>query len=69
MNVNAPYPQYRQRYSGSELSAAALTRGLGTKVRRTNICKIGFHMQDLTVLLLTATLYILWILGMIGVIT
>lgn len=54
---------------GSELSAAALTRGLGTKVRRTNICKIGFHMQDLTVLLLTAALYILWILGMIGVIT
>ena len=53
---------------GSELSAAALTRGLGTKVRRTNICKIGFHMQDLTVLLLTAALYILWILGMIGVI-
>ena len=54
---------------GSELSAAALTRGLGTKVRLTNICKIGFHMQDLTVLLLTAALYILWILGMIGVIT
>jgi energy-coupling factor transport system permease protein len=54
---------------GSELSAAALTRGLGTKVKRTNICKIGFHMQDLTVLLLTAALYILWILGMIGVIT
>ncbi|MBP0987869.1 MAG: energy-coupling factor transporter transmembrane protein EcfT [Oscillospiraceae bacterium] len=53
---------------GSELSAAALTRGLGTKVRRTNICKIGFHMQDIAVLLLTAALYILWILGMIGVI-
>ncbi|MBR2085553.1 MAG: energy-coupling factor transporter transmembrane protein EcfT [Oscillospiraceae bacterium] len=54
---------------GSELSAAALTRGLGTKVRRTNICKIGFHVQDIAVLILTAALYILWILGMIGVIT
>ena len=54
---------------GSELSAAALTRGLGTKVKRTNICKIGFHAQDIAVILLTAPLYMLWILGMIGVIT
>lgn len=52
---------------GSELSAAALTRGLGTKVRRTNICKIGFHVQDIAVLLLILTLYIFWILGMLGV--
>ena len=54
---------------GSELSAAALTRGLGTKIQRTNICMIGFHIQDIAVLLLTAALYILWILGMLGVIT
>ena len=53
---------------GSELSAAALTRGLGVRVRRTNICKIGFHMQDIAVLLLTTLLYVLWFLGMIGVI-
>ena len=53
---------------GSELSAAALTRGLGTKVKRTNICKIGFHIQDIIVLLLTILPYVLWILGMIGVI-
>ena len=52
---------------GSELSAAALTRGLGTKVRRTNICKIGFHIQDIAVLLLILTQYIFWILGMFGV--
>ena len=52
---------------GSELSAAALTRGLGTKVKRTNICKIGFHIQDIIVLL-TILPYVLWILGMIGVI-
>ncbi|MCR5144912.1 MAG: energy-coupling factor transporter transmembrane protein EcfT [Lachnospiraceae bacterium] len=31
---------------GDELSAAALTRGLGGTVKRTNICKIGFHIQD-----------------------
>lgn len=31
---------------GDELSAAALTRGLGAPVRRTNLCRIGFHWQD-----------------------
>ena len=31
---------------GEELSAAALTRGLGGNVERTNICKIGFCIQD-----------------------
>ncbi len=53
---------------GNELSAAALTRGLGTKVRRTNICRIGFHTADIAVILLTAAPYILLILGMIGVV-
>lgn len=31
---------------GEELSAAALTRGLGGTVKRTNICQIGFKVQD-----------------------
>ena len=31
---------------GDELSAAALTRGLGAPVKRTNVCEIGFHWQD-----------------------
>lgn len=31
---------------GEELSAAALTRGLGGKEKRTNICKIGFGFWD-----------------------
>lgn len=31
---------------GDELSAAALTRALGAPVKRTNICEIGFHVQD-----------------------
>lgn len=53
---------------GSELSAAALTRGLGVRVKRTNICKIGFHLQDLAVLFLSISIYGLWILGIMGVI-
>ncbi len=32
---------------GDELSAAALTRGLGAPVKRTNLCNIGFHAQDI----------------------
>lgn len=31
---------------GEELSAAALTRGLGGPSKRTNICRIGFRWQD-----------------------
>ncbi|MGD8399680.1 MAG: energy-coupling factor transporter transmembrane component T [Bacillota bacterium] len=32
---------------GEELSAAALTRGLGNPVKRTNLCRIGFGVPDL----------------------
>lgn len=31
---------------GDELSAASLTKGLGNTQKRTNICKIGFNIQD-----------------------
>lgn len=37
---------------GEELSAAALTRGLGGEARRTNVCEIGFSAQDAIVLLI-----------------
>lgn len=37
---------------GDELSAAALTRGLGAPVKRTNICKIGFRIWDIIAILL-----------------
>lgn len=37
---------------GEELSAAALTRGLGAPVRRTNICEIGLHIRDYAAILL-----------------
>lgn len=39
---------------GDELSAAALTRGLGAPVRRTDICKIGFHAQDVLMIAICA---------------
>lgn len=37
---------------GEELSAAALTRGLGAPQKRTNICKIGFGPLDIFFFLL-----------------
>ena len=37
---------------GEELSAAALTRGLGAPQKRTNICKIGFAPLDIFFFLL-----------------
>lgn len=52
---------------GEELSAAALTRGLGGPVKRTNICKIGFHMQDIALLFLCLGAFIaqvyVWLAG------
>lgn len=51
---------------GEELSAAALTRGLGGTVRRTNICKIGFHAQDILVILLCMIPLVLLALQLLG---
>lgn len=51
---------------GEELSAAALTRGLGGEVRRTNICKIGFRFWDWVILTLCAVPFVLLILEMTG---
>ena len=52
---------------GEELSAASLTRGLGGPVKRTNICNIGIHLQDIFMLLLCAAglvaQIVLWIRG------
>lgn len=45
---------------GDELSAAALTRGLGAPVRRTNVCKIGFHAQDVVLMLVCAVCFVLF---------
>lgn len=48
---------------GDELSAAALTRGLGAPVKRTNVCQIGFHVQDMIAILLCAICFALFLLG------
>lgn len=37
---------------GEELSAAALTRGLGKPVKRTNICEIGFQVTDIILIII-----------------
>lgn len=52
---------------GEELSAAALTRGLGGTVHRTNICRIGFHVQDILVILLCLAPLSLLLLQTIGI--
>lgn len=44
---------------GDELSAAALTRGLGAPVKRTDICKIGFHVQDIIMIVLCIACFVL----------
>ena len=54
---------------GSELSAAALTRGLSTHTHRTNICKIGFRLPDAIVWLIMLTPYVLLILNKTGVVS
>lgn len=52
---------------GEELSTTSLTRGLGGPVKRTNICNIGLHAQDVILLLLCLAGLIvqvfLWIRG------
>lgn len=48
---------------GDELSAAALTRGLGAPVKRTNICKIGFRAWDFVAILLCITAFAAMIIG------
>ena len=52
---------------GEELSASALTRGLGAPGKRTNICRIGFRVQD--ILLLAGCVFVIavWILELCGV--
>ncbi len=47
---------------GDELSAAALTRGLGAPVKRTNVCQIGFHFQDVVAILFCILCFIVFLL-------
>ncbi len=43
-----------------ELSQAALTKGLGSNVKRTHICEVGFRVRDYILLLLLLTVLILF---------
>ena len=52
---------------GEELSAAALTRGLGGEVRRTNICRIGLHAQDVALIVLCGCIFAAIALTYLGV--
>ena len=52
---------------GEELSASALLRGLGSPIKRTNICQIGFKIQDWLFLIFSLTVIFLWILNILGV--
>ena len=51
---------------GEELSAAALTRGLGGQVKRTNICRIGFRSQDIFLIVLCVAAFTAVALSYIG---
>ena len=52
---------------GEELSAAALTRGLGGEVKRTNVCRIGFRIQDIVLIILCAAAFAAVALTQLGV--
>lgn len=52
---------------GDELSAAALTRGLGAPVKRTHICHIGFGMNDALAFLLCAVCLCVFFFSVAGV--
>lgn len=52
---------------GDELSAAAMTRGLGGPIRRTNICRIGFSAWDLVFICYVTILAVVYVLSIMGV--
>ncbi|MBR0484435.1 MAG: energy-coupling factor transporter transmembrane protein EcfT [Oscillospiraceae bacterium] len=54
---------------GNELSAAALTRGLNANAKRTNICEIGFHVQDIFLFLIMLVPYAAVIFTKLGVLS
>ncbi|MCK9152135.1 energy-coupling factor transporter transmembrane component T [Methanobacterium alcaliphilum] len=48
--------------TGDELSAASLTRGLGNPIKRTHICEVGFHIQDIILLTISVAALIIFLL-------
>lgn len=47
---------------GNDLSAAALTRGLGNGKKRTSICKIGFHWKDFALMIIVTAALLVFLL-------
>ncbi len=52
---------------GEELSQAALTRGLAPGRKRTNVCRIGFRVQDVILILICLIPYVYFLLGKAGI--
>lgn len=50
---------------GNELSASALTRGLNAPVKRTNMCPVGFRVQDFLAFTFCACVIVLFILSVV----
>ncbi len=50
---------------GEELNAAAITRGLGGEVKRTNVCRIGLHVQDYILILACLVPYVVCVVSVI----
>lgn len=53
---------------GEELSAAALSRGLGSSIKRTNICQIGLQIQDWLFLIFSLLVIFFWLCSILGVV-
>ena len=51
---------------GEELSASALTRGLGKQKKRTNICQIGLGWADYMIFLFVVLTLLYWLLGVLA---
>ena len=48
---------------GNELSASAMTRGLDAPNKRTNVCRSGFHAQDIIAFVFCAVVIMLFIIS------
>lgn len=53
---------------GEELSASALTRGLGAPIKRTNICIVGFGAVDIIALLFSSAVLLVYVLNKLGIV-
>ena len=50
---------------GNDLSISALTRGLDAPCKRTNMCSIGFHIQDYIAIIVSVSILVLMAVALI----